>query len=46
MSLFGDYWELFNITDAESLKIWDKTLPRTAHESITSTKLPLLNDMV
>ena len=40
MSLFGD-WELFNITDAESLKIWDKTLPQTAHESITSMKLAI-----
>ena len=41
MSLFGDYRELFNITDAESLKIWDKTLPQTAHESITTTKLAI-----
>lgn len=41
MSLFGDYWELFNITDAESLKIWDKTLPGTAHESITSMKFAI-----
>ena len=41
MSLFGDYWELFNITDAEILKIWDKTLSGTAHESITSTKFAI-----
>ena len=41
MSLFGYYRELFNITDAESLKIWDKTLPQTAHESITTTKLAI-----
>ena len=41
MSLFGDYWEFFNTTDAESLWIRDKILPQTAHESTTSTKFAI-----